>query len=447
MKNRHWVDVVCGLGLGLLAVWAVPGGCLLPQQEAPTAKTVTLQTIATGLGSPVGMAAPNDGTRRLFVVDQGGVIRVIANGLLVDTPLLDVRSELDAPTSASDERGLLGLALHPDFATNGRLFVYFNTPPSADAPAGTATEVRLSEFNVHASAPDVVDGTSERILFRLAKPQANHNAGQLAFGPDGYLYIAVGDGGGANDDEFGHTPGLGNGQDTTNLLGKILRIDVDSGDPYGIPVTNPFAGSTTSRPEIFAYGFRNPWRFSFDSGSGGLGQLFVGDVGQALTEEVDIVTPGGDYGWNIKEGTLCFNTADHNLPLATCSATAANGVRLIDPILEYRHTDTLGAPFGSAVIGGFVYRGTAVPGLVGLYVFGDYMIEGTNTGRLFLGHQVLGGTWTFDELTVAGTTDGRLGRFVLSFGRDTKGELYVLSRGAGGPSGTTGMVEQIVGLE
>ncbi len=439
MNSRYWTNVVGGLCLGLLALWALPVGCLPPQQVSEGAKTVTLQTVATGFGSPVAMAAPNDGTGRLFIAEQTGVIRVIANGLLVDTPLLDVRSELDAPSSATDERGLLGLALHPNFAANGRLFVYFNTSPSVDAPAGTATEVRLSEFRMSGGAVNTADGGSERILFRLAKPQTNHNGGQLAFGPDGFLYIAIGDGGGENDSGFGHTPGVGNGQDTTNLLGKILRIDVDSGDPYGIPISNPFAGSATDRPEIFAYGFRNPWRFSFDTGAGGLGQLFVGDVGQALMEEVDIVTLGGNYGWNIKEGTLCLGAA-------TCASTAASGAPLVGPILTYNHAD-LGAPFGTAVIGGFVYRGTAVPSLAGLYVFGDYMLPGTSTGKLFLARQVLGGIWSFDELKVAGTTDGRLGRFVLSFGRDTLGELYVLSRGTGGPSGTTGVVDKIVGVE
>jgi glucose/arabinose dehydrogenase len=443
MKSRLWDDKTCWLCLGLLALSA---GCLPPQQVPQNAKTITLQTIAVGLGSPVALAAPNDGTGRLFVVEQAGVIWVIEGGQVLETPLLDVRNEL-APLTAIDERGLLGLALHPNFASNGRLFVYFNTPPSAEAPAGTVTQVRLAEFRINAGQPNVADAGTERVLFELAKPQANHNAGQLAFGPDGFLYIGIGDGGGAGDTGFGRTTGLGNAQDTTNLLGKILRIDVDSGTPYGVPASNPFASSTTARPEIYAYGFRNPWRFSFDTGSGGSEQLFAGDVGQALMEEVDIVQLGGNYGWNIKEGTLCFDAANHNLPLATCPNTGADGSPLLGPILEYTHTDAAGTSFGSAMIGGFVYRGAALPNLVGMYVFGDYAIGFSTTGKIFAAQQATTGTWSFAELKVAGTADGRLGRFVLAFGRDAAGELYLLSRGGGGPSGTTGVVDKIVGFE
>lgn len=444
MKNKPWEHRTCWLCVAMLALSA---GCLPPQQIPQNAKTITLQSVATGFGSPVALAAPNDGTGRLFVVEQDGVIWVIEGGQVLETPLLDVQNELDAPPSAGDERGLLGLALHPDFASNGRLFVYFNTPPSAEAPAGTVTQVRLAEFRINAGQPNVADAGTERVLFELAKPQANHNAGQLAFGPDGFLYIGIGDGGGAGDTGFGRTTGLGNAQDTTNLLGKILRIDVDSGTPYGVPASNPFASSTTARPEIYAYGLRNPWRFSFDTGSGGSEQLFAGDVGQALMEEVDIVQLGGNYGWNIKEGTLCFDAANHNLPLATCPNTGANGSPLLGPILEYRHTDALGASFGSAVIGGFVYRGAALPNLVGMYVFGDYAIGFSTTGKIFAAQQATTGTWSFAELKVAGTADGRLGRFVLAFGRDAAGELYLLSRGGGGPSGMTGVVDKIVGFE
>jgi hypothetical protein len=431
----------------VLALLALSAGCLPPQQVPQNPKTITLQTVAAGFGSPVALAAPDDGTSRLFIVEQAGVIWVIQGGQVLDAPLLDVRNEVDPPISATDERGLLGLALHPNFASNGRLFVYYNTPPTADAPAGTVTVVRLSEFRINAGQPNVADAGTERILFDVAKPQANHNAGQLAFGPDGFLYIGIGDGGGANDNEFGHTAGIGNAQDTTLLLGKILRINVDSGTPYGIPPTNPFANSATARPEIFAYGFRNPFRFSFDDGTGGTNRLFAGDVGQALMEEVDIVQLGGNYGWNIKEGTLCFDAASHDFPLATCASTGADGSPLIAPILTYLHTDPLGTSFGSAVTGGFVYRGAALPALVGMYVFGDYAIETATTGKVFAAQQSALGTWSFQELQVTGTAYGRLGRFVLAFGRDAAGELYVLSRGTGGLGGTTGQVDQIVGFQ
>jgi glucose/arabinose dehydrogenase len=355
---------------------------------------------------------------------------VIDGGQVLDTPLLDVRNQLDPPLTSADERGLLGLALHPNFASNGRLFVYFNTPPSAEAPAGTATEVRLSEFRINAAQANVADAGSERVLFHVAKPQTNHNAGQLAFGPDGYLYIGIGDGGGAYDTGFGHTAGSGNAQDTTNLLGKILRIDVDIGTPYGIPASNPFATSTTARPEIYAYGLRNPWRFSFDTGAGGSGQLFVGDVGQSLMEEVDAVRGGGNYGWNIREGTLCVSAS-------TCASVGADGQALNAPILTYMHTT------GTAVIGGYVYRGAALPALVGQYVFGDYAASAGTGGKIFAA-QPIAGIWSFMELKVAGTSDGRLGRSVLAFGQDAAGELYVLSRS---PAGSAGALDKIIGYE
>jgi hypothetical protein len=428
----------------MLTLFVLPGGCVPPQEVPQTAKTITLERIADGFASPVDLAAPSDGTARLFVVDQIGEIWVISAGQVLETPLLDLRDRLDAP--AIDERGLLGLALHPNFASNGRLFVYFNTPPSAEAPTGTATEVRLAEFRINAGQPDVADAGTERVLFHVAKPQVNHNGGQIAFGPDGYLYVGIGDGGGAGDTGFGHTATIGNAQDTTNLFGAILRIDVDSGDPYGIPASNPFATSTTARPEIYAYGFRNPWRFSFDAGSGGTGQLLVGDVGQALVEEVDLVVLGGNYGWNLKEGSLCFSAANPSVPLAFCTNTGFDGSALRAPILEYRHTDTTGAPFGSAVVGGYVYRGAALPGLAGVYVFGDYSI-GSGGGKVLTAKQQTGGTWSFEEVKIAGTSDGRLGRYVLAFGRDAAGELYVLTRGGSGPAGASGAVDKIVGFE
>lgn len=427
----------------------LPAGCpVTPPADLPDdAKTMTLTRVAEGFGAPVDLAAPNDGTGRLFVVDQDGVIRVVFAGQVLDPPLLDLRARIDRPTLASDERGLLGLALHPSFAGNGRLFVYFNTPPTAEAPAQTATEVRLSEFRISAGQPNVADAGSERVLFRVAKPQVNHNGGQIAFGPDGYLYVGIGDGGGAGDTGFGHTVLIGNAQDTSNFFGSILRIDVDSGDPYGIPPTNPFVGSVTARPEIYAYGLRNPWRFSFDSGAGSTGQLLVGDVGQALVEEVNSVVLGGNYGWNIREGSLCFSSTTPTTPPGSCPTVGLNGSPLRAPILEYRHTDETGAPFGSSVVGGFVYRGAAVPNLVGKYVFGDYAAGTGANGKIFVAEQQTEGAWTFEEVRIAGTEDGRIGRYVLAFGRDTAGELYVLTRGSAGPRGTSGAVDRIVGYE
>ena len=425
-----------------LVTLLLAAGCR-PQPVPANASTFTLLPVATGFASPVALAAPNDGSGRLFIVDQTGVVSVVnAAGQILTTPLLDLRAQV----VAADERGLLGLALHPQFVDNGRLFVYYNTPPSADAPAGYAAEVRLSEFLIAAGLPNQVSPATERVLLRVAKPQTNHNGGQLAFGSDGFLYVGLGDGGGSGDTGFGHTPNLGNAQDTTVLLGKILRIDVDHGDPYAIPPDNPFANSTTARPEIYAYGFRNPWRFSFDVAPPSPSRLFVGDVGQNLMEEVDLVARGGNYGWNLMEGTLCFNPQTPLTPPASCSDHGADGSVLQPPIIAYLHTDANGTPFGSAVIGGFLYRGAAVPNLRGGYVFGDFA-AGPVTGKIFVGNEATSGTWSFKEAQVAETPTGRLDRFVLAFGRDAAGELYVLSNATGTPSGTSGAVHKIVGFD
>ena len=430
---------------GALIAFACIAGCVPPSQPVPTdAKTLTLQRIASGFVAPVSLVAPNDSSGRLFIVDQAGIIWVYTTESGISSvPLLDLRDDVDAPAPGSDERGLLGLALHPSFASNGKLYVYFNTPPSAEAPSGSATEVRLSEFRINATQPDVADAGTERILFRIAKPAVNHNGGQLAFGPDGFLYIGIGDGGGAGDVGTGHTVLLGNAQDTSNLFGKILRIDVDSGSPYGIPATNPFATSATSRREIYAYGLRNPWRFSFDV-AGGVTRLFAGDVGQSLMEEVDLIERGGNYGWNRKEGTLCFNPAAPGIPLPSCSNIAFDGSTMRDPILTYAHTDANGAAIGTAVIGGYVYRGAAIANLSGQYVFGDLSAGGSSSGKVFVASAAADGTWSLEEVAIAGGVNGRLGRFVLAFGQDAAGELYVLSRAS---TAASGAVDKIVGFE
>ena len=421
----------------LLTLLALAVGCVPAPAPVPAdANTLTLLPVASGFTSPVVLVAPNDGSGRLFIADQTGTIWVVtAAGQVLSTPLLDLRTKV----VVADERGLLGLALHPQFADNGRFYVYYNTDPSTDAPAGAATEVKLSEFRIAAGTPNQASFGSERELLRVAKPQTNHNGGQLAFGSDGYLYIGMGDGGGAGDTGFGHTLILGNAQDTTSLLGKILRINVDVGDPYSVPLDNPFAKSGATRPEIYAYGFRNPWRFSFDV-SGGTTRLFVADVGQGVEEEVDLVTRGGNYGWNIKEGTLCFN------PSTNCPDQGADGSVLQPPIMEYAHTDADGLSFGTAVIGGFVYRGSAVPNLSAKYVLGDYS-AGLAGGKIFVATQANDGTWSFKEAQIADTASGRLGRYVLAFGRDAASELYVLTNATGTPSGTTGVVYKITGYQ
>jgi glucose/arabinose dehydrogenase len=264
-----------------------------PGRSVPVGGVVRLEQVAEGLTSPVTLVAPPDGSGRLFVVDQIGLVRVVsAAGELLAEPFLDLRDRIVTLMPDFDERGLLGLAFHPDYAANGRLFVYYSAPLREGGPAGWDHTSHVSEFRVSAD-PNRADPGSERVVLQIDEPQFNHNAGTVLFGPDGYLYISVGDGGGANDVDLGHTPVIGNGQDLTNLLGKILRIDVDGAEPYAIPDDNPFVG-TIGRDEIFAYGLRNPYRMSFDRG--GDRDLLIADAGQNLWEEVNLGASGANYG-------------------------------------------------------------------------------------------------------------------------------------------------------
>jgi glucose/arabinose dehydrogenase len=434
--------------LGLLSLgmaFAVPCGCtlLFPPSPVPTATTVSFQLVAQGLTSPVCLVSPPDGSTRRFVVDQVGKIFIIdAGGVLLPTPFLDVSARMVALSATGDERGLLSMAFHPSYAANGRFFVFYSAPPGPTTPAGYSAQSHLSEFSVSPSNPNLADPNSEQILLRVDKPQSNHNGGQLAFGPDGFLYAGTGDGGGASDVGAGHTPGLGNAQDKSQLLGKILRIDVDHGAPYTIPADNPLVSDPNARGEIWAYGLRNPWRFSFDTG--GARTLYAGDAGQALFEEVDIITKGGNYGWNRREGLHCYDPNTPLNPPAACATVGADGLPFIDPIIEYPHSGAAGALTGDAVIGGYLYRGSAVPGLQGRYVFGDLTTAFPATGgRLFVAEQASGGTWSLLSLTFTGSAIPT-GRLLLGFGQDAQGELYVLTSAHGLPTGTTGQVHKIV---
>jgi hypothetical protein len=275
------------------------------------------------------------------------------------------------------------------------------------------------------------------------QPQGNHNAGQIAFGPDGYLYIPLGDGGAANDVAVGHSP-IGNGQDNSNVWGSILRIDVDSGEPYGIPADNPFVGDDNIPDEIFAYGFRNPYRIAFDQG--GDHGLFVSDAGQDQWEEVNVVTIGNNYGWNIKEGAHCFDAANPGTSPAECATTGADDQPLIDPIIEYQNANVEGG-LGLVVVGGFVYRGTALPDLEGYYIFGDWSTTPEQgDGTLFAAEPgvTADALWSMEPLQISTSADGKLNTYLLSFGQDADGELYVLTTDTPGPSGTTGKIFKIV---
>jgi glucose/arabinose dehydrogenase len=359
---------------------------------------------------------------------------------------------------AFDERGALGLAFHPGYASNGRFFVYYSAPLRPGAPAGYDHTARISEFRVSASNANRADPASERILLEVDKPQFNHNGGTLLFGPrDGYLYVSLGDGGGADDVGLGHVEDWyaanagGNGQDVQqNLLGNILRIDVDRGTPYGVPADNPFtgtAGCADGCDEIWAYGFRNPYRMSFDLG--GARDLFVGDAGQELWEEVSIAVKGGNFGWNVREGTHCFSTDNPDESPAECPDTVGAphpraGDPLIDPVIEYANHHQPGG-LGATVIGGHVYRGRALPQFSGRYIFGDWSREFEEPdGSVFVAKPRQVGLWHMQQLRIATSPTGRVGHYVLGFGQDLAGEMYVLTTDQTGPAGTTGKVYRLV---
>ncbi|NEU58391.1 sorbosone dehydrogenase family protein [Halorussus sp. MSC15.2] len=382
--------------------------------------SVGLETLASGFGVPLDVAFAPDADRR-YVADQQGLVHVHESGGLRDHPFLDLRETV----VSGGETGLLGIALHPEFAENRRMFVRYSAPPRSGTPDDYDHTFVLSEFE----ATD--DGTraepdSERTLLEIPEPQGNHNAGSVLFGPDGYLYVGVGDGGSAGDRGEGHVedwydavPG-GNGQDVTrNLLGSVLRLDVDSeasgNRSYAIPDDNPFADGGERLPEHYAWGFRNPWRMAFDRG-----RLLVADVGQSGYEEVSLVEKGGNYGWNVKEGTHCYSADD-------CPDSTPDDVRggepLVDPVIEYPHSGD--GVSGVSVIGGHVYRGAALPDLTGAYVFADLSAE----GRLFVAIPSDDGLWPTRVLPVAGDDAQKVGR-VYSFGRGPDGELYVLGGGS-----------------
>jgi glucose/arabinose dehydrogenase len=375
------------LGLGLLLVLNACGGGSATTTIAPPppANSITLTPVVSGLSSPVDLQATDDGTGRLFVVEQAGTIRILQAGALLTTPFLDIRTRVNF----SGEMGLLGAVFHPAFAQNQRFYVNY-----VRLLATGQIQSVIAEYRVSAANANQADPASERILLTVNQPFANHKAGQLAFGPDKFLYIGLGDGGSGGDP-------LGNAQNLQTLLGKMLRIDVDRTTgalPYAIPADNPFVAGG-GLPEIWAYGLRNPFRFSFDPATG---KLFVGDPGQQLFEEVDIVQKGGNFGWNVMEGLHCFNPA-----------TGCNMTGLTLPIAEYGRSE------GIAVIGGYVYHGPAIPTLAGSYVFGAF-----GSGNIWRLTQDNSGAWQRVLLLSSG-------RNISSFGLDSAGELYLVDYGGG----------------
>ncbi|MHA2354523.1 MAG: PQQ-dependent sugar dehydrogenase [Candidatus Thorarchaeota archaeon] len=331
---------------------------------------------------PVDLQNANDGSDRLFVVEKSGVIHVFNNSHSSTSSIvfLDISSIVSAQSS---EMGLLGLTFHPDFQTNGFFFVDY----TADNPRRTV----IARYQVNAFDPNQANVSTGTIILEVDQPYTNHNGGQIAFGADGYLYIAMGDGGSGGDP-------LGHGQNRSTLLGSLLRIDVDSqtaGRNYSIPIDNPFAGNSMGyAEEIFAYGLRNPWRFSFDSETG---NLWLADVGQNEIEEIDVIRNGGNYGWNLKEGTQCYAVSE------------CDGFGLIDPIWEYNHG------LGRSITGGYIYRGSRLPALYGNFLYGDFV-----SGRI----------WSLEYDGIGLTNNTELfdtSLSISSFGVDESGEVYVLS--------------------
>lgn len=341
----------------------------------------TLEPVVRGLTHPVAIASSGDG--HLYVAEQAGTVRVVADGRLAPAPFLDLRGSV----SSGGERGLLGLAFPPDYASSGRLYVDYTDRQ------GSAV---LARYRLTADGTRADPATAE-ILMRVAEPYANHNGGGLAFGPDGYLYWGLGDGGSGGDPH-------GNGQDPGTLLGTVLRLDVSGSAAQPAP-GNPFLDRPDARPEVWLYGLRNPWRLSFDRTTG---DLYIGDVGQNAVEEIDRIpagAPGGaNLGWNVMEGDRCYR------PASDC-ATAG----LTPPIVTYPH----GADWGNSVTGGYVYRGTALPALEGAYLFADFA-----SGRVWTARPGPDGRWTVAPLLATGFT-------IATFGQDDRGELYLVDYGGG----------------
>jgi glucose/arabinose dehydrogenase len=425
-----------------------------PTGPTGPAKTPGLQLVLDGLISPVALAEPPDDSHRLFVVDELGQIWIIgAGGKKLTTPFIDISGKMVTLSPQYDERGLLGLAFSPDFKSDGKFYLFYTAPPRPGTPVPGAPGAtwdnltRISEFKVSSADPNQADMSSERILLEADHPYLNHNGGTLAFGPDGFLYISIGDGGNKDDVGNGHVPDWytvnvgGNGQDNyANLMGNVLRIDVH-GNPYNIPPDNPFVG-TTAKPEIYAFGFRNPFRFSFDRG--GSHQLILGDEGQSLYEEVDVLTKGGNYGWNVKEGTHCFDTDSDLLVRPSCPSMDSAGNPLIDPVIEMVNTaNPAGGGLGIAIIGGFMYRGDSLPDLKGKYIYGMLSADGQATGTLFMADPAATGMWSFSPLNLKGFTSN-IGLYLKSFGEDQHGELYVLASSELGPQGSGGKVYKLV---
>ncbi|MBO9308420.1 MAG: PQQ-dependent sugar dehydrogenase [Chloroflexi bacterium] len=374
------VSLISGFSM-LLAQAALPTSDAAAQ--ARLAFSPALEKVGEGFTLPLFLTHANDGSGRIFVVEKGGTIALLENGKR-GTVFLDIRDRVRA---SGYEQGLLGLAFHPDYARNGYFYVNYTNRQGHTV---------IERYSVLQSDPNRADPNSAKRIMLIKQPYANHNGGMIAFGPDGLLYIGMGDGGGANDP-------LGAGQNKRTLLGKILRIDVDNGDPYAIPADNPYADGREGLPEIWSIGWRNPWRFSFDRLTG---DMYIADVGQNRYEEVHIERRGAkgglNYGWNIMEGAHCFQ------PRTGCNR---DGLQM--PIAEYDHSQ------GISITGGYVYRGSAFPRMQGYYFFADF-----GSTKVWALRETSADTWEMTEVMSAHFP-------VSSFGEDEAGELYLVDFSGG----------------
>ena len=365
-----------------LAQEATQEPTLLRDTPPPSADAVQFELVASGFFRPVYVTHANDDSNRLFVLEQGGKIIIVDNGFVGNQPFLDISSLLTWDVNADGgtgytERGLLGLAFHPEYVDNGQFFVFYTDTEGATV---------VARYQV-STDPHIADASSAEIILKVSQPYANHNGGHIDFGPDGYLYIALGDGGAANDP-------LGAGQNKDILLGSILRIDVDSDSPYAIPADNPFVDSVA--PEVWAYGVRNPWRISFDRASG---DMYFGDVGQNLWEEINFQPAdsmgGENYGWNAYEASQVFNGG-------------VPAEETVFPIAEYNHD------LGCSITSGYIYRGETLPDFDGVFFYGDWC-----TGNVWASYRDVSGTWQSSLFTQTAFQ-------IAAFGEDEAGELYIV---------------------
>ena len=418
------------------------------------ADAAELRLVVDGLTAPISIADPNDGTGRIFIHEQQGVVQVLEPSGALAAPLLDLRAQLLELDEGFEERGLLGFALHPDFARNGRVYVSYSAPLRPEAPKGWNYTRKISELTL-APGAETIDPASERVLIELDWPSRKHNGGGLAFGADGYLYIGLGDSGGAH--------GVGSevlwsafevpenqlywdrlAQDVTSLFGSVLRIDVDQGFPgYGIPPTNPFVGKP-GRDEIYAWGFRNPYRLGIDAQTG---TILVTAIAETLWESIYLIDGPGNFGWPLREGAHCVDRTKPRDPPLDCGRTGPNGYRIQDPVIEYPNMQVMDPAtkidvvgIGTAVVGARLYRGSALPDLAGKVVFADWSADfRAPSGQLFAATpaQSYGELWPFERLALMDTR-------IVSLDADATGELYILTNDEMGPYGTTGKVFKLV---